>query len=89
MPSRSQVSSKTPLLIACQSQCLSCSLAAMTHFPKVLMEALALGKPCIAFEVGGVADLSRTIRYEPFRQMTCPHLSKPCSSISKIPPTKC
>lgn len=25
--------------------------------PKVLMEALALGKPCIAFEVGGVADL--------------------------------
>lgn len=26
-------------------------------FPKVLMEALALGKPCIAFAVGGVADL--------------------------------
>lgn len=25
--------------------------------PKVLMEALALGKPCIAFDVGGVADL--------------------------------
>jgi len=25
--------------------------------PKVLMEALALGKPCIAFDVGGVSDL--------------------------------
>ena len=25
--------------------------------PKVLMEALALGKPCVAFDVGGVAEL--------------------------------